>query len=155
MPYTITDVCNGCGACARICPADAITGEKKAVHVVAGALCIECGVCGRVCPKEAVLDSAGRKCAMVKRSLWSKPSFNRKTCMSCNICIDDCPVSCITLAEPVDRKNLHGYPYIKDEKVCIACGFCAESCPVDSITMMAPPPKEETPPKGEGKKAAA
>jgi Na+-translocating ferredoxin:NAD+ oxidoreductase subunit B len=154
MPYKITDTCNGCGACEKICPADAISGEKKSVYVVEDGLCIECGACGRICPKGAVLDSPGRQCVMVKRSLWSKPSFERKTCMSCNICIDTCPVSCITLAEPVDRKNLHGYPYIKDEKACIGCGFCAEACPVDAITMIVPEPKEAKAPKDGEKKAA-
>jgi Na+-translocating ferredoxin:NAD+ oxidoreductase subunit B len=154
MPYTIIDKCNGCGACVRICPADAISGEKKAVHVVDGVLCIECGACGRICPKEAVLDGSRRVCAMIKRSLWKKPSFDRKTCMSCNICIDTCPVSCITLAEPVGRKDLHGYPFIKDEKVCIGCGFCEQSCPVGAITMLVPEPKESKSPAGEGKRAA-
>jgi Na+-translocating ferredoxin:NAD+ oxidoreductase subunit B len=154
MPYTINEKCNGCGACVRICPADAITGEKKAVHVVDKELCIECGACGRVCPKEAVLDGAGRLCAMLKRSLWSKPTFDRKTCMSCNICIDACPVSCISLGEPVDKKDTHGYPYIKEEKACIGCSFCARSCPVDSIAMVFPQPKEEKAPQEAGKRAA-
>ncbi|HNY64875.1 MAG TPA: 4Fe-4S binding protein [Deltaproteobacteria bacterium] len=154
MPYTITEKCNGCGACARICPADAISGEKKAVHKVDGELCIECGACGRTCPREAVLDHKGRHCTMLKRSQWSKPSFDRKTCMSCNICIDACPVSCIGLAEPVDRKGAHGYPYVRDEKACIGCGFCALSCPVDSITMVFPLPKEAKVSQGEGKSAA-
>jgi Na+-translocating ferredoxin:NAD+ oxidoreductase subunit B len=154
MPYTITDLCNGCGACEKICPADAISGEKKAVYKVDGDLCIECGACGRVCPKRAVLDSEGRQCLMVKRSFWLKPTFNRKTCMSCNICIDTCPVSCISLAEPVGRKDLHGYPYLKDEKACIGCGFCEEACPVDSIVMIIPEPKDSMPPQGDKKQAA-
>ena len=40
MSFSITDACNGCGACKRICPADAIGGEKKKLHVIDDTLCI-------------------------------------------------------------------------------------------------------------------
>ncbi|MEA3470963.1 MAG: 4Fe-4S binding protein [Thermodesulfobacteriota bacterium] len=134
MSYTITDLCNGCGACIRLCPVDAIQGEKKEKHHIVEALCIDCGACGRICPEGAVKDHSGALCVMVKRSQWEKPRFNNKTCTSCNICIDACPVSCLVLSG-ASEKDPHGYPFLKDEKACIACGFCAEECPVDAVTM--------------------
>ncbi len=138
MSYTIIEACNGCGACVKICPVKAIAGEKKQMHVISAALCIECGVCGKVCPQSAVKDATGKVCVMVKKSLWEKPEFDKKKCMSCNICIDTCPVACISLAEPGDKKDPHGYPYLENEKACISCSFCVKDCLVDAITMAAP-----------------
>jgi len=91
MPYTITEKCNGCGACARICPSGAISGEKKKLHAIDGALCIDCGACGRICPQSALLDAGGSECLMIKRSEWLKPDFILETCMACSICVDACP----------------------------------------------------------------
>ncbi len=137
MAYRITDVCNGCGTCQKLCPVDAINGEKKELHVIDDARCIECGTCGRICPQQAVQDGFGIVCETIKRSGWEKPVFDRKKCMSCMICIDACPVSCLSLSEAV-AKDPHGYPYLEKEKLCLGCGFCAYECPVDAVTMSVP-----------------
>ena len=42
--------CKGCGICAKKCPGDAITGEKKKPHVIDAAKCVKCGACIEACP---------------------------------------------------------------------------------------------------------
>ncbi len=138
MSYTITAVCNGCQACVKLCPVDAISGEKKAVHTIDGSVCIECGACGRICPQNAVLDQIGNPCTMVKRSQWAKPRIDRGLCMSCTICINSCPVNCLGLEDSREAKDPHKYPYLEVEKACIGCSFCAIECPVDAIHMISP-----------------
>jgi NADH-quinone oxidoreductase subunit F len=48
--YILSDKCEGCGICARACPADAIKGGKRMVHVIDQEACIKCGTCFDVCP---------------------------------------------------------------------------------------------------------
>lgn len=43
--------CIGCGACKKVCPVEAIDGEKKLPHVIDVAKCIKCGSCIDVCRK--------------------------------------------------------------------------------------------------------
>ena len=135
MPFTFTQSCVGCQACKKLCPVMAIAGEKNEVHTIDQSMCIECGACGRICPHASVLDQFGDLCAMIKRTQWKKPIVNVKQCMSCNICIDTCPVNCLALSQPNDLADPHGHPYLKDGKACIGCGFCALDCPVDAIAM--------------------
>ena len=47
--------CVGCGACARVCPVDCISGESQQPHEINQDECIKCGQCYEVCNFEAVL----------------------------------------------------------------------------------------------------
>ena len=52
--YSITFECNGCGACVKVCPTDAIAGETKKLHLIDEVKCIQCGTCMDVCKFGAV-----------------------------------------------------------------------------------------------------
>ena len=55
ITYTIDpEVCNGCTVCAKICPVEAATGEKKEVHSIDQNKCIKCGACFESCKFDAV-----------------------------------------------------------------------------------------------------
>ena len=55
ISYVITDKCIGCGMCARQCPANCITGEKKMRHVIDQAKCLKCGACMTTCKFNAII----------------------------------------------------------------------------------------------------
>jgi NADH:ubiquinone oxidoreductase subunit F (NADH-binding)/(2Fe-2S) ferredoxin/ferredoxin len=66
--YILPDKCQGCGICLRDCPAEAIAGGKRMVHVIDQEKCIKCGTCLDVCPQRfgAVVKVSGEKIEVPK-----------------------------------------------------------------------------------------
>jgi NADH-quinone oxidoreductase subunit F len=53
--FIIADKCTGCGACMKVCPEEAISGEKKIFHVIDQSKCIKCGICFETCIFNAIV----------------------------------------------------------------------------------------------------
>lgn len=55
--HILEDKCIGCTVCAKACPVDAISGERKAAHVIDQDACIKCGLCFEKCNFNAITKS--------------------------------------------------------------------------------------------------
>ena len=63
------------------------------------------------------------------------PAFDYTKCISCGICVQVCPVSCLEMnLMGIDHWN-NAYPQLVAD-TCIGCGFCARDCPTHIIAMV-------------------
>jgi NADH-quinone oxidoreductase subunit F len=57
--YIDAEACTGCTLCAKKCPTNCISGEKKQLHVIDVSECIKCDTCRQVCKFAAVKVHSG------------------------------------------------------------------------------------------------
>lgn len=64
------------------------------------------------------------------------PVFSYEACVSCGICAQACPVSCLTMTN-VRKQGKYKKPCPEmAEESCTGCGLCAKACPMDAIQMV-------------------
>ncbi len=130
----IHEECIGCGACRKVCPVSAISGDKKELHLIDPVLCIQCGSCGRVCPSGAVEGEDGSRVERAKRNQWLKPVINREKCYACENCVGVCPVSALSMVDE-SRPLTRNYAVLSAPEACVSCGWCLENCQFEAINM--------------------
>ena len=139
MPYIITENCTGCTACIKRCPTDAITGDRKLLHVIDPALCIDCGACGVVCPDEAIFDNNGFLCEMLKAQSRPMAYVDLQSCVGCEWCVWACPFDALEMKHvdwvgPNPAAGAAGQLIAAViEKKCVGCTLCELDCPYDAI----------------------
>lgn len=131
-PARFAELCDGCGACAEVCPADAIrltasaSGATGPEIVAVTAPCIMCDglLCSAACPTGA-LRATGAAAMRIARI-----EFNADACWArqgldpgCDYCFDRCPLR----GEAVTYKFGRGPEF--DESRCTGCGTCVHYCP--------------------------
>ena len=137
MAYSITAArCMGCGACAKVCPAHAISGEISLPYAVDPARCTGCGVCGMTCPAGAVCAPDGTVCEKVPLSRRARPVIDERRCTACRICVNFCPVGALRIW-PLGaiRGSLVAHAVLEHPEKCVGCGACRRECPLSAVTM--------------------
>lgn len=131
MAFIITENCTGCTACIRRCPTNAITGERKMLHVIDPELCIDCGACGVVCPDEAIYDHEGMLCEQLKPVQRPLAYVDLQSCVGCEWCVWACPFDALQMVELTSDQHFRIAEVIT--KKCVGCTLCELDCPYDAI----------------------
>jgi ferredoxin len=70
-------LCDQCGACAEVCPVEAIGEDENGVYRIDEDLCTSCMLCVDACPYEVIVEN-------------NRTSMPIK-CTNCGACVDVCP----------------------------------------------------------------
>ncbi|HHV93684.1 MAG TPA: NADH-quinone oxidoreductase subunit NuoF [Firmicutes bacterium] len=53
--YIEPELCRGCGLCVKVCPENAISGNRREPHAIDTDRCVKCGACQEKCPFDAIV----------------------------------------------------------------------------------------------------
>ncbi|MDO4869514.1 MAG: 4Fe-4S binding protein [Bacillota bacterium] len=129
------EACVFCGLCAKECPVDAITVDRKEkIWEVDTDTCVKCGACIDKCPKKCLsFGGAAAEEAPAEEAKEEAPAkrtiaaVDEDKCIGCNACVNECPSEAIN--DVVDNK------WTLEEEKCVGCGACVDVCPTDAISM--------------------
>lgn len=63
------------------------------------------------------------------------PVIQYQLCVSCGICAQACPVSCLTMTKAGKQgKYKKAFPALTDA-ACTGCGLCMKACPMEAVSM--------------------
>jgi ferredoxin len=143
-PARFAELCDGCGACAEVCPFGAIamtappaaTGSATPRVVAEVAPCAMCDgfVCSAACPTGALRPVVAETMRIARirfdgDACWARQGLDP----GCDYCFDRCPLKGVAIT----YRRGHG-PKI-DEEACTGCGTCAHFCPAQPKALTAVP----------------
>ncbi len=64
-----------------------------------------------------------------------QPRIDEKTCAGCSLCVENCPMECLKIREPVFHGDIDTIAYLAKPEDCIGCGICEKACPIAAIEM--------------------
>jgi len=134
MSCQITQTCTGCTACVKVCPVNAISGERDQLHHIDPELCIDCESCGRICPVSAIQTEQGETVKRTRKADWLRPTINQEKCVACENCVDVCPTRALSMfSETLPLTD--NYAVLSAPKLCVSCNWCLHNCRYDAIKM--------------------
>jgi Fe-S-cluster-containing hydrogenase component 2 len=78
-------LCDQCGDCIVVCPADALARNKQGVVMLSKKMCVHCYTCVGFCEKNA----------FKRNPAWLEPY----KCIACAICAKACPCAALEIAD--------------------------------------------------------
>ena len=137
------DECVYCGLCAKNCPCDALTVDRKEkIWKVDQDACASCGACVDKCPKKCLALGGGEAAPAEKAAAPEEPAqekaapaaadedglaCNLEECVFCGLCAKECPCDALK----VDRAEK---VWEVDRDACVSCGACVDKCPKQCLS---------------------